>query len=63
MKFIKITRSDVKGGYTERKENISNAIDGEFDDIEDMNIGDSITLTVVEMSESDYERLPEFTGW
>jgi hypothetical protein len=63
MKYIKITRSDVGGSYIERKENLPNMVEGEFDDLEDLAPGTTITLTVVEMPEEEYANLPEFTGW
>lgn len=62
-KFIKIERSDMAGGYTETVKNIAGAVEGEFDDINCLDNGTQITLTVVEMSQEEYESLPEFDGW
>jgi hypothetical protein len=59
MKYIKIIRNG-HGGYIQPLHEMANAIDGEFDGSE---IGDTITLKLVEMSEEEYENLPEFTGW
>ena len=58
-KYIHITRVGL-GGYTETFENIYNAINGELDGCE---AGDSITLTIIEMEEDEYNKLPEFMGW
>jgi hypothetical protein len=57
-KYIKVERSDAPGSYIEEFKNILNILDGEFD-----NPGVQIILTVVEMSQEEYESLPEFSGW
>lgn len=63
-RYIKITRNNDKQHYIETRENIMNAMDGELDGfLEGGEIGDSINLTIIEMEESEYEKLPEFTGW
>jgi len=62
-KFIKVTRSDVDGSYVQPLKDIPGIIEGEFDDLDYMEDGDSITLTVIEMSQEKYDKLPEFTGW
>lgn len=62
-KYVKITRSDVEGSYTIPVELLKTVVDGEFDDIIDMSFGDSVTLTVVEMTKEEYAKLPEFQGW
>lgn len=54
----------MEQNYIETRENIMNAMDGELDGLlEYGEIGDSINLTIIEMEESEYEKLPEFTGW
>ena len=63
MKYIQISRSDVDGYYIQPFSDINGAIEGEFDGIEHMKPGTSVTLTVVEMSEEEYSNLSEFTGW
>ena len=62
--YIKITHNGEGGGYIETPENILNALDGELDGfVEGSEIGESITLTIIEMEEDEYKTLPEFTGW
>jgi hypothetical protein len=63
MKYIKVTRSNVKGSYIQEKRDLMGIIDGEFDDLDYLDPGVSITLTVVEMPEEEYAKLPEFSGW
>jgi hypothetical protein len=60
MRYIKVTRPDIGGSYINPISEIRNIIDGEFSDADP---GDKITLELVEMSEEDYEKLPEFMGW
>ena len=62
-KFIKIERSDTSGNYIEQKKDLARMIEGELDDIEYLEAGTQIILTVVEMSQDEYETLPEFDGW
>jgi hypothetical protein len=63
MKYIKVTRSDTKGSYIQEKKDLPYIMDNEFDDFDDLDLGVSITLTVVEMSPEKYAKLPEFIGW
>ena len=63
MKYIKITRSDTKGSYIQEKQDLSSILSAEFDDLDYLDQGVSITLTVVEMSPEKYKKLPEFIGW
>jgi len=58
-KYIQISRTNY-GSYIETFDNIHNALDGEFDGAE---VGDEITLDVVEMDDLEYTKLPAFTGW
>lgn len=63
-RYIKITYNDAEHGYIETKENIMSALESELDGLLNYGeIGDSINLTIIEMEESEYEKLPEFTGW
>jgi len=67
-KFIQVTRSDVGGRYVQRPANgrvawASSILEGELDDINFLDPGTTITFTVVEMSEEEYAKLPEFEGW
>lgn len=59
-KYIKIK---LHGGnsYIESMKNICNALDGELDGVE---FGDTITLdfTPINITDEEYEKLPEFTG-
>ena len=63
MKYVKVTRSDVQGSYIQPVKDLAGCVEGEFDGIEYTDPGVSVTLTVVEMSEEEYAKLPEFTGW
>jgi hypothetical protein len=63
MKYIKVSRSDMPGAYTNTVEGVAGCVEGELDGIEWLPAGMSITLTVVEMSEEEYAKLPEFEGW
>ena len=63
-KYIKVTRSDAEGSYAQSPTEIHGMIEGEFLDVlEYLNPGDSITLTIVEMSQDAFDKLPEFMGW
>lgn len=57
--FIKIEREDM-GFYIDRLENIQNILDGE---ILNGDVGEPVTLTLVEMTQEEYDNLPEFMGW
>ena len=59
-KYIKITRADERGSYVQPMEEVYSAIDGEF---MDGTLGSKITLELLEMTDTEYEKLPEFTGW
>lgn len=64
MIYIKITRSDTDGSYIQPLDDIQYAIDAELDGAAEWGEpGTKITLELVEMSEEEYEALPEFTGW
>lgn len=63
-RYYKITRSDCQGSYVEEDFNVLNALGAELDGMtEYANVGDSVTITVVEMDEEDFSELEEFTGW
>ncbi len=47
-------------GYVQPMDEIANAIDAEFDGAAP---GDTILLQLVEMTEVEYKKLPEFEGW
>jgi len=62
MRYVKITRGDMSGSYVEpyTPRDVMNVIDGEFSDAE---LGEKITLELIEMTEEEYDALPEFQGW
>lgn len=63
-KYIKITRNNISGGYIEKIENLHSCIDSEFiNTIDDNNVGDSLILTIIELTEEEYNNLKEFSGW
>ena len=59
MNYIKISRENM-GNYVQPFAKIANVVDAEFDGAE---IGDTIQLELIEMTEEEYQRLPEFQGW
>ena len=61
MKLIKVTRSDASGSYVMPLKEID--VQAEFDDIEHADPGEAVTLTVIEMTEEEYNALEEFSGW
>lgn len=63
MKYLKITRSDEAGSYLSKFEGAPGIVESELDGGQLVDVGVSIALTVVEMSEEEYEAAPEFKGW
>lgn len=59
MKCVKIHREGM-GGYVQSLADIGSALDGEFDGADP---GDMVALEYVEMTQEEYDALPEFTGW
>jgi hypothetical protein len=53
---------DWLGSYIRPIDKISEALNGEFDDFE-QNVKSYLQLEVVEMTEEEYEQLPEFKGY
>ncbi len=62
-KFVKIERSDTAGNYIDEIKSLPQVLDGELSDIDYIEPGTQIILTVVEMSQEEFENLPEFEGW
>jgi len=58
VRVFKVTRPDTNQCCIYRDG--ATLIDGEFDGAE---IGDTITIELLEMTEDDLEKLPEFEGW
>lgn len=58
--FIRVSLNGG-GSYVQPIDSIADAIEGETDGL---SLGDKITLTleVIEMSQEQYDRLPEFAG-
>lgn len=64
MKYIRISRDDHPGARcTVPVPELPGVIQGEFDDIEWVDVGTTIHLEVVEMTEDEYAALPVFQGW
>lgn len=66
MKYIKVTRSDCAGGfYICSLENAASFAAGELDPsgLDWLDAGESITFTIVEMSELEFQNLGDFPGW
>lgn len=59
IQVYKVTRPDCPGNSCTYKDG-DTLIDGEFDGAD---VGDSIMVTLVEMTEDEFENLDEFEGW
>lgn len=67
-KYIQVSRyygEDFLGSYIKPllKQSIMNAMDGEFDDIEDSIVGDRLEIRTVLLDEEYVKNLPEFDGY
>lgn len=63
MKYINIVRPEFGSrGYTFEFSQLSDILESELS-IDDVEPGDKIVLTVIEMSEAEYSALDEFQGW
>ncbi len=62
-KYIRFSRSDLSGSYIQPLSKISEAVQTEFEYMDEIESGTIISLEVVDMTEQEYENLPEFTGW
>jgi hypothetical protein len=61
MMYLKVTRDRlIRRSYLVPMDEIGSVIAGEFDGSE---IGDKVTLQLAEMTEEEYEALPDFPGW
>lgn len=64
-KYVKVQRPGM-GGYTIPIKDLPGYIEAEFDcqsEFDCQEVGDQLRLTVVEMTEEEYNKLPEFKGW
>lgn len=62
-KYVKITTNATQGSYIQPMSELANALDAEFDDAEFMDAGFKVCLELVDMTDEEYEKLPEFQGW
>jgi hypothetical protein len=62
-KYLQISRSDYGMGYVECAEGMLMTLESEFEDLQDLEVGTKFSLTVVEMTEEEFNKLPEFQGW
>jgi len=63
MKFAKIYREGY-GSYIQPLNLLKDALSGEFDGVEEYaEVGDKLTIEIIEMPEEEYDKLPEFEGW
>lgn len=58
-KYVQVSL-DGMIGYTQPLSAVSTAIEADFDCAE---LGTKLTLELVEMTEEQFENLPEFDGW
>lgn len=63
MIYIKITLPGEENGYIDTVENAKKIIDELVRSAEDGDLEQSYEFKAVEMSESDFEALPEFRGF
>jgi len=66
MYFVKISHGENSAHYMQPVAEFASVIDAELDGwVECGSVGDTMTLTfeIVEMSQEEYDALPEFTGW
>ena len=59
-KYIKITNIEADGSYIQPTSEIFNAIDGELDDLSQPT---TLRFEVIEITDEEYEALPEFAGY
>ncbi len=71
-KYIRITRYEKTdtpqmfkkvGSYVQPYKLAMTAMDGELGNSSENNIGDSVHIEVIEMTDEEYSRLPEFEGY
>ena len=62
-KFIKITHSNSKSGYFVPCKEIGYVVKNMYDNMEHVDTGESVIFTVIEMSQDEFDKLPEFTRW
>jgi len=67
-KYVQVSRyenGELLGSYTEEldKQNLFDVIDGEYDSINEQEVGTKIELEIIEMEEEIYNNLPEFAGY
>lgn len=60
-KYVKISVRHG-GSYVQPREKLAEALDAELDGLEDYLGGVTITFRHVEITDKDYENLPEFIG-
>ena len=58
--YVVLTRSDAEGKVILR---MPESISSVLDELEYTEIGESITLTICEMTKEEYDKLPEHLGW
>jgi len=58
MKFVRI-KLDGGGSYVQPITFLDQILSGEIDN---MDTGDKLTLEMIELTQEEYEKLPEFTG-
>lgn len=54
-----------EGSYIQPLKDLMTALDGELDDFREGYVGDkmAIELEIIEMTDEEYNALPEFQGW
>jgi hypothetical protein len=63
-KYVRFTLAG-EGSYIQPLKDLMTALDGELDNIKSGCVGESVVieLEVIEMTDEEYNALPEFQGW
>jgi hypothetical protein len=60
-RYVKLNRPEYGGYYIVEMEDIGGIIEAELDGQQQGD--DPLTLEIVEMTDTEYKKLPEFMGW
>lgn len=63
MIYYKITVNGGDHGYIVDEKSVFDAVKSEVEGQDGLSVGDSVTVTAVEMTKDEYEALDEFSGW
>ena len=58
----KTKKESLMGAYLQERDDVFNALDGEFDGWDNQD-NTYLKISIVEMDEKEYKKLPEFSGY